>query len=188
GRQRKKGGARGALVDQLVERSRQQPVVCLCEDAHWSDPSSLELLDLLVDRVPALRVLVVITARPEFASRWGGYTHVTTHTLTRLTRREGAALVVAVTGGKALPPTVLEQIVAKTDGVPLFVEELTKTVLESHLLVDQGAHYALAGALPPLAIPATLQDALLAPLDRVGAVQEGAQSGGDRGARFAAEL
>src|SRR5262249_5163417 len=112
--QRQKERTLEALVDQLVELSRQQPVMCLCEDAHWSDPSSLALLDLLVYRVPALRVLVVITARPEFASRWGGYTHVTTHTLPRLTRREGAALVVAVTGGKALPPTVLEQIVAKT--------------------------------------------------------------------------
>src|SRR5262245_39783520 len=135
--QRQKARTIEALVDQFVGRSRQQPVVCLFEDAHWSDPSSLELLDLLVDRVPAFRVLVVITARPEFASRWGGYAHVTTQTLTRLTRREGAALVAAVTGGKALPPAVLEQIVAKTDGVPLFVEELTKTVLESHLLVDQ---------------------------------------------------
>jgi class 3 adenylate cyclase/predicted ATPase len=177
-----------ALVDQLVGRSRQQPVVCLCEDAHWSDPSSLELLDLLVYRVPALRMLVVITCRPEFASRWGGYTHVTTHTLNRLTRREGTALVAAVTGGKALPPAVLEQIVAKTDGVPLFVEELTKTVLESHLLVDQGDHYALAGSLPPLAIPTTLQDALLARLDRLAAVKEVAQIGAVLGREFAYTL
>jgi len=186
--QRQKARTLEALVDQFVERSRQQPVVCIFEDAHWSDPSSLELLDLLVDRVPVLRVLVVITARPEFASRWGGYAHVTTQTLTRLTRREGAALVAAVTGGKALPPAVLEQIVAKTDGVPLFVEELTKTILESPLLVDQGDHYALAGSLPPLAIPATLQDALLARLDRLAAVKEVAQLGAVLGREFAYAL
>jgi predicted ATPase len=186
--QRQKERTLEALVDQFVERSRQQPVVCLFEDAHWSDPTSLELLDLLVYRVPALRVLVVITARPEFVSRWGGYAHVTTHTLNRLTRREGAALVAAVTGGKALPPAVLEQIVAKTDGVPLFAEELTKMVLESHLLVDQGDHYALAGALPPLAIPATLQDALLARLDRLATVKEVAQVGAVLGREFAYKL
>jgi predicted ATPase len=113
---------------------------------------------------------------------------VTTHTLNRLTRREGAALVVAVTGGKALPPAVLEQIVAKTDGVPLFVEELTKTVLESNFLVDQEDHYALAGALPPLAIPATLQDTLLARLDRLASVKEVAQLGAVLGREFAYEL
>jgi class 3 adenylate cyclase/predicted ATPase len=186
--QRQKERTLEALADQFVEQSRQQPVVCLFEDAHWSDPSSLELLDLLVYRVPALRVLVVITSRPEFASRWGGYAHVTTHTLNRLTRREGAALVAAVTGGKALPPAVLEQVVAKTDGVPLFVEELTKTVLESNLLVDQGDHYALAGSLPPLAVPATLQDALLARLDRLAAVKEVAQIGAVLGREFAYEL
>jgi predicted ATPase len=186
--QRQKARTLEALVDQFVGRSRQQPIVCLCEDAHWSDPSSLELLDLLVDRVPALRVLVVITYRPEFASRWGGYAHVTTQTLTRLTRREGVALVAAVTGGKVLPLAVLEQIVAKTDGVPLFVEELTKTVLESPFLVDQGDHYALAGSLLPLAIPATLQDALLARLDRLAAVKEVAQVGAVLGREFAYEL
>jgi class 3 adenylate cyclase/predicted ATPase len=186
--QRQKERTLEALVDQFVERSRQQPVVCIFEDAHWSDPSSLELLDLLVYRVPALRVLVVITYRPEFAPRWGGYAHVTTHTLNRLTHREGAALVAAVTGGKALPPDVLEQIVAKTDGVPLFVEELTKTVLESNLLVDQGDHYALAGSLPPLAVPATLQDALLARLDRLAAVKDVAQIGAVLGREFAYDL
>src|SRR5262249_41365 len=186
--QRQKARTIEALVDQFVERSRQQPVVCIFEDAHWSDPSSLELLDLLVYRVPAHRVLVVVTYRPEFAPRWGGYTRVTRQALTRLTRREGTALVDAVTGGKALPPAVLEQIVAKTDGVPLFVEELTKTVLESHFLVDQGDHYALAGSLPPLAIPATLQDALLARLDRLAAGKEVAQLGAVLGREFTYEL
>src|SRR5262245_30032216 len=127
--QRQKARTIEALVDQLVGRSRQQPVLCLCEDVHWSDPSSLEVLDLLVDRASALRVLVVITARPEFAPRWGSYAHVTTQTLTRLTRREGAALVAAVTGGKALPPDRLEQTVAKTDGGPPFAGEVSKTVL-----------------------------------------------------------
>ena len=100
------------------------------EDVHWADPTTLELLDRLVERAQALPVLVVVTFRPEFAPPWIGRGHVTLLTLSRLGRREGAALVGRVTAGKALPAEVLEQIVAKTDGVPLFVEELTKTVLE----------------------------------------------------------
>ena len=113
---------------------------------------------------------------------------MTTHTLTRLTRREGAALVAAVTGGKALPPTVLEQIVAKTDGVPLFVEELTKTILESGLLRETAGAYALTGPLPPLAIPTTLHDALMARLDRLATVKAVAQLGAVLGRTFSYEL
>ena len=115
------------------------------EDVHWIDPTSQELLDLLVPRLQALPVLLVITYRPEYTPPWAGQAHVTSLSLNRLGRRQGAELVAKVTGGKALPPEVLEQIVAHTDGVPLFVEELTKSVLESGLLREAGDHYTLDG-------------------------------------------
>ena len=117
------------LIEQLVVLARTTPVLELYEDAHWIDPTTLELLDLLVERVRALPALVVITYRPEFSPPWSGQAHVTYLPLNRLGRRQGAAMVERVTGGKTLPPEVVEQIVARTDGVPLFVEELTKTVL-----------------------------------------------------------
>ena len=121
-------------------------------------------------------MLVVVTFRPEFVPPWAGTAHVTALTLNRLGRRQGGAMVGRVAGGKALPPAeVLEQILARTDGVPLFVEELTKAVLESGLLADEGDRYELAGPLPPLAIPATLQDSLMARLDRLAPVKEVAQ-------------
>jgi tetratricopeptide (TPR) repeat protein len=146
------------------------------------------LLDLLVERVRALPVLVVLTYRPEFTPPWTGQSHVTTLPLNRLGRRQGAAMVERMTGGKALPGEVLDQIVARTDGVPLFVEELTKTVLESGLLTDTGERYELAGPLPPLAIPATLHDSLMARLDRLAPVKEVAQTAAVIGRDFAHEL
>jgi class 3 adenylate cyclase len=155
--QRQKDKTIEALIDQVRGLSQQQPVLFLFEDVHWIDPTSLEVLDRLVDRVQDVRVLLVITYRPEFASPWGGCTYVTSHTLNRLSRRQVATMVAQMTGGKALPQQVLDQIVAKTDGVPLFVEELTKTVLESGLLTDDGERYTLTAPLPQLAIPDTLQ-------------------------------
>jgi len=140
------------LVAQVLGLATRRPVLALYEDVHWADPTSLELLDLLVDRVQGAPVLVLITFRPEFEPRWTRYTHVTALTLSRLSRRQGAAMVARLSGGKALPPAVLDQIVAKTDGVPLFVEELTRTVLETNLLRDEGERYALAGPLPHMAI------------------------------------
>jgi predicted ATPase len=124
-------------------------VLALYEDVHWIDPTTLELLGRVVDRVQRLRVLAVITFRPEFTPPWTGHGHVTTLSLSRLGRRQGAAVVRRVTGGKRLPDEVLEQILAKTDGVPLFVEELTKTVLESDLLEDTADCYELTGPLSP---------------------------------------
>ncbi len=158
------------------------------EDVHWVDPSTLELLDLLVERVRALRVLVVLTYRTEFSPPWIGQSHVTALTMNRLGRRQGAAMVDRVTGGKALPDEILDQILAKTDGVPLFVEELTRTVLESGLLTDAGDHYELSGPLPPLAIPATLHDSLMARLDRLAPVKEVAQLAATLGRSFSFEL
>ena len=147
-----------ALVDQLAALAAQQPVLALYEDVHWIDPSTLELLGLVIERIRQLPVLALITFRPEFQPPWTGQAHVTTLTMSRLGRRQGADLVARVTGDKPLPAEIVEQIVARTDGVPLFVEELTKTVLESGLLADAGDHYELSGPLPPLAIPTTLHE------------------------------
>ena len=177
-----------ALLNQVAGLASRQPVLALYEDVHWIDPTTLELLGRVVDRVQRLRVLTVITFRPEFAPPWTGHGHVTTLSLSRLARRQGAAVVGRVTGGKRLPDEVLEQILAKTDGVPLFVEELTKTVLESGLLEDTGDCYELTGPLPPLAIPATLQDSLMARLDRLASVKEVAQMAACIGREFSHEL
>jgi predicted ATPase/class 3 adenylate cyclase len=176
------------LVDQVLGLATRRPVLALYEDVHWADPTLLELLDLLVDRIQGAPVLVLITFRPEFEPSWTRYAHVTALTLSRLSRRQGAAMVARLSGGKALPPAVLDQIVAKTDGVPLFVEELTRTVLETNLLRDEGDHYALAGPLPPMAIPTTLQESLLARLDRLAPAREVAQVAAAIGREFSHEL
>ena len=177
-----------ALVDQLAGLAAQQPVLVLYEDVHWIDPSTLELLGLVIERIPQLRVLALITFRPDFQAPWTGQAHVTTLTMSRLGRRQGSDLVARVTSDKPLPAAIVEQIVARTDGVPLFVEELTKTVLESGLLEDRGDHYELVGPLLPLAIPATLHDSLMARLDRLAPVKEVAQIGAVIGREFSHEL
>ena len=128
-------------------------------------------------RLQDLPVLLIVTFRPEFQPRWTLFSHVTALSLSRLGGDQGAAIIDRVAGGKTLPPEVNNQILAKTEGVPLFVEELTKTVLESGLLVDEGDHYVLSGPLPSLAIPSTLQDSLMARLDRLAPVKEVAQIG-----------
>jgi class 3 adenylate cyclase/predicted ATPase len=185
--QRQKQMTLEALVAQLEGLAARQPVLALYEDVHWADPTTLELLDRVVDRVQTLPVLVVITFRPEFRPPWTGHAHVTALALNRLDRRHGAMLVEQVTG-KMLPPELVEQIAAKTDGVPLFVEELTKAVLESGLLKEAGDRYVLAGPLPPLAIPSTLHDSLLARLDRLAPLKEVAQIGAALGREFSHEL
>jgi class 3 adenylate cyclase/predicted ATPase len=176
------------LLDQLEGLALRRPVLAVYEDAHWFDPSTLELVERVVERVQRLPVLVVVTCRPGFSPPWAGFPHVTQLSLARLSRRQGAALVGRVVGGKALPAEVLEQILAKTDGVALFIEELTKAVLESGLLVEKDDRYELPGPLPPLAIPSTLQDSLLARLDRLAPVKEVAQVGACIGREFSHEL
>jgi len=166
----------------------QRPVLAVYEDAHWVDPSTLELLGLVVQRVQRLPALVLITFRPEFIPPWTSHAHVTRLSLSRLTRRHGSAIALHVTGGKALPAEVLEQIVARTDGVPLFVEELTKAVVESGLLQETGDQFELTGPLPPLAIPTTLYDSLMARLDRFAPVKEVAQIGAVIGREFSYAL
>src|SRR5262249_39725402 len=134
-----------ALLLQVAGLAARQPVLMLFEDAQWSDPTSLELLDLIIDRVPTIRVLLVVTFRPEFAPRWTGRPHVSLLALSRLAPRQRAEMISGVTGGKALPDEVADQIIDRTDGVPLFVEELTKAVVESGMLTDAGDRYTAAG-------------------------------------------
>jgi class 3 adenylate cyclase/predicted ATPase len=186
--QRQKQLTLAALVDQLDGLAADRPVLLAYEDVHWSDPSTQELLGRTIERAQRLPVLLLITFRPEFSPPWPAQPHVSTLALSRLGRREGAALVERVVRTKALPAEVAAQIVAKTDGVPLFVEELTKTVLESGLLTDAGDHYELSGPLPPLALPSTLHDSLLARLDRLAPVKEIAQIGAALGREFSHSL
>jgi predicted ATPase len=186
--QRQKQRTLEVLIEQLVGLARQRPVLTLYEDLHWADPSTLELLAMVVERARALPVLVVITHRPQFSPQWSGQAHVTALPLHRLGRRQGAAMALRVTGGKALPAEILDQILERTDGVPLFLEELTRTMLESGLMTDAGDHYELTGPLPPLAIPANLHDSLMARLDRLATVKELAQIGAVIGREFSHEL
>ena len=178
-------GALMALFEGLAARA---PVLALVEDAHWIDPSSLDLFGRLVERALELPVLLVISFRPEFSPPWVGRPNVTAHTLNRLGRRHSLEMIRRLTAGKPLPDEVLEQIVAKTDGVPLFVEELTKTVLESDLLREEASGYVLRAALSPLAIPSTLQDSLMSRLDRLAAVRDIAQIGAAIGREFSHRL
>jgi tetratricopeptide (TPR) repeat protein len=177
-----------ALIELFVGLTRDAPVLALLEDAHWIDPTSLDIFGRLVDRLPDLRALLAVTFRPEFATPWVRRAHVASLQLNRFGRRQAIAMVDRVTGGKALLAEILEQIVAKTDGVPLFVEELTKTVLESGVLREEDGGYVLASALTPLAIPSTLQDSLMARLDRLAPVKETAQVAAAIGREFSYRL
>lgn len=186
--QKQKDATLSALLAQLQQMAATQPVLIIFEDVHWIDPTSLELLALIVERLVDSRILLLITARPEFSPPWPGYAHVSTIPLTRLARDDGAALVKRVTGGKALPDEVLQEILARTDGVPLFVEELTKAVLESGQLQEQRGQYVLGHPLPSLAIPTTLHASLMARLDRLASVRDVAQIGAVIGREFSYEL
>jgi class 3 adenylate cyclase/predicted ATPase len=186
--QKRKDQTLMALVAQLEGLAARTPVLMVFEDAHWIDPTSLELLERMIDRIQSLPVLLVVTARPEFSPPWTGRPHVTVHPLNRLTRREGMALIERVTGGRSLPKEVEDQIIARTDGVPLFIEELTKAVLESGTLQSDRDRYVLTAALPSLAIPTTLHASLMARLDRLSPVREIAEIGAAIGREFSHEL
>jgi class 3 adenylate cyclase/tetratricopeptide (TPR) repeat protein/ABC-type transport system involved in cytochrome c biogenesis ATPase subunit len=177
-----------ALLDQFEGLARRQPILLSFEDAHWADATSLELLDLTVERVRELPVLALFTFRPEFEPPWVGLSNVGILTLGRLDRHDVESMVARVTGGRVLPAEVMTQIVAKTDGNPLFIEELTKTVLEAGILVEDAEGYRLDGPLPPLAIPETLQNSLMARLDRLAPVREIAQIGAAIGREFSYPL
>ncbi|AZO22207.1 adenylate/guanylate cyclase domain-containing protein [Mesorhizobium sp. M1E.F.Ca.ET.045.02.1.1] len=183
--QRKKEKIFDALLRQLEDLAGRGPVLMLFEDVHWIDPSSRELLELVIERVPRLPVLLLLTFRPEFQPPWTGQAHVTVLVLNRLDRREGASLVQRVVGTGELPSDIVAEIIERTDGVPLFVEELTKAVLEG-----RNARTVLArAAATALNVPATLHASLMARLDRLGsAVKEVAQVGAVLGREFSYEL
>jgi class 3 adenylate cyclase/predicted ATPase len=185
---RQKQQTQEALIAWLVAEAEQQPVLAVWEDLHWADPSTLEWLGLLLEQAPTMRLLTLLSCRPEFAPPWPPRAALTQLTLTRLTRSQVEEMVRRVTRGKMLPAEVMRQIVAKTDGVPLFVEELTKAVLDASWLQEGEDGYELTGPLPPLAIPATLQDALRARLDRLPTGKAVAQLGATLGRTFAHEL
>ncbi|KLK89915.1 hypothetical protein AA309_28720 [Microvirga vignae] len=176
-----------ALVRQIEVASRSSPLLVVWEDVHWIDPTSLELLHLIVDRVQALPILLVVTFRPEFSPPWAEHPHITTLALNRL-NDERSAMIAARTAGKALPSEVLSQIAIRADGVPLFVEELTKAVLESGSVQDRGDHFVLDKPLQTGAIPVTLNDALMARLDRNPGAKEIAQIASAIGREFSYEM
>jgi class 3 adenylate cyclase len=176
------------LLGQVEALAGRAPVLMIFEDLHWVDPTSQEWLELVVSRLRELPVLLVATHRLEYTPPWIGQPHVTSVALRRLERGDVAQIVRELTGGRGLPAEVLDGILARTDGVPLFVEELTKSVIESGLLREDGNHYALSGESPELAIPSSLRDSLAARLDRLGAVKELAQIGACIGREFSHDL
>jgi class 3 adenylate cyclase/predicted ATPase len=177
-----------ALAAWMLEEAERQPLLAVWEDLHWADPSTLELLGLLVEQTPTTSILNVLTFRPEFVPQWPMRSHMTPITLNHLERPQIEGLVLHLSGQKSLPTAVVDHIVTKTDGVPLFVEELTKMLLESTLLREDSEHYELTGALDTVTIPATLQDSLRARLDRLPAAREIAQLGAVLGREFSYEM
>ena len=177
-----------ALVDLTKAVARAQPAVLLFEDAHWIDPTSLALLDLLIDQTASFPLLVVLTHRPEFVATWTAHDHVTALNLSKLSRAQCGLLVTRLTGGKALPADLMDTVLAKTDGVPLFVEELTKSILESNELRQAGNTYVYRHDSDAIVIPATLRDSLMARLDRNAGAKEIAQIGSVIGREFSLEL
>jgi class 3 adenylate cyclase/predicted ATPase len=176
-----------ALSSQLVALARQQPVLMIFEDAQWTDPTSLEVLGRIVDRIKTLPVLLIVTFRPEFTAPWVGQSHVTSVTLNRLGERDAAAIIARLAGNNALPADVLTEIVERTDGIPPFVEEMTKAVLEAE---SEGAARRTIAAVPSpaLAVPASLHASLMARLDRLGPAKEVAQIGSAIGREFSHPL
>jgi class 3 adenylate cyclase/DNA-binding winged helix-turn-helix (wHTH) protein/predicted ATPase len=173
-----------AVLGLLVGLAMQQPVLLIIEDLHWVDPSTLEWLTLFLDQIPTTPILLVLTYRPAFQVPWANRSSLTQITLPRLSRQHVEQMVMHLTGGKPLPGEVLRSLVPRTDGMPLFVEELTKTVLETNLLCETHDHYELSGPLPAFAIPTTLHDSLMARLDRLGTAKSIAQLGATMGRRF----
>ena len=182
--QQQKQQTQDTIIAMTMEDAERQPYLQTWEDLHWADPSTLELLGLLIDQAPTAPLLIVLTARPDFVPPWPGRSHNTPITLNRLERPHTEALVARI-AKKPLPKVVLDHIVAKTDGVPLYVEELTKTILASDILRDTGDRFELTGPLTSLSIPETLQDSLMARLDRLPQVREIAQIGSVLGREFA---
>ncbi len=186
--QRQRQLTQDALVAWMLEEADRQPVLAVWEDVHWADPSTLELLGLFIEQTPTVSMLKVLAYRPEFVPPWPMQSHLTPITLNRLERTHIEALVRRLAGGKMLPTEVETHIVTKTDGVPLYVEELTKMLLESDLLEEESDQYTLTGSLSSASIPATLQDSLMARLDRLPELREVAQLGAVLGREFDYEM
>ena len=177
-----------SIVAILLELADQQPVLFILEDLHWTDPTTLELLDLLIDQTPTAAVCVLLTCRPAFQPPWGSRSYLTEVTVNHLSRNQIERMAERVAGDKILPTEVMQRIVEKTDGVPLFVEEMTKAVLESEVLKEVDGQYELVGTLSLLAIPSTLQDSLMARLDRLVTAKAVAQYAAVIGRQFSFEL
>ena len=182
--QRQKDETIRALVSLAEAAARRDPVLVLFEDAHWADPTSLEVLAALIERVRQLPILFLVTHRPELRPRWLHHSHVAALVMPRLTQTQSSTMVARVAGARQLPPELVAQIVAKTDGVALFVEELTKAVLESGTLTQVGQRYEYSASAASVTIPATLRDSLMARLDRSLPVKEVAQIGAAIGREF----
>ncbi|WP_256867925.1 adenylate/guanylate cyclase domain-containing protein [Candidatus Entotheonella palauensis] len=186
--QQKRQQTQDVLVAWLLDEAERQPVLLMWEDLHWADPSTLEALGLLIGQAPTAAMLNVLTFRPEFQPPWPARSHLTPIALNRLERPQVEALISDLAGGKTLPAEVVQHIVAKTDGVPLYIEELTKMLLASGLLRDDAGAYVLTGPLVSLAIPDTLQDSLRARLDQMHTAKEAAQLGAVLGREFPYEM
>src|SRR5439155_1620422 len=166
-----------SIVAILLELAEREPVLFILEDLHWTDPTTLELLNLVIEQIPTTSMLTLLTCRPTFQPSWSHRSYLTEVTVNRLSRNHIERMTAQVVGGKTFPDDVMRQVVEKTDGVPLFVEEMTKAILESGYLKETDGHYVLAGSLRALAIPATLQDSLMARLDRLVTAKGIAQIG-----------
>src|SRR5262245_11412724 len=172
----------------LLELAERQPVLFILEDLHWTDPTTLEFMNLLIDQTPTASILVLLTCRPHFQPAWHHHSYLTEITVNRLSHAQVEQIVTGMTDAIALPAEMLQQIIAKTDGVPLFVEEFTKSLLESGQLRAVDGHYELTGSLRTLTIPATLQDSLMARLDRLMTGKVIAQLGAAIGRQFSYAL
>jgi predicted ATPase len=173
-----------AIIAILLELATHQPVLFIIEDLHWTDPTTLALLNLMIEQIPTASILSVLTCRPQFQPAWHHRSYLTEITVNRIAQPQIVRMVERITDGKILPPEVMQQILAKTDGVPLFVEELTKAIVESGQLTAVDGHYELPGALAAFAIPATLHDSLMARLDRLVTAKGIAQFGATIGRQF----
>jgi len=177
-----------ALVHHLQRLAERGPVLFIVEDAHWLDPTTLDLMTRIIDRIRQMRVLLLITFRPDFKPVWSEYSHVTSLTLSRLPRRQSTELISAMTGGKALPLEVQQAILAKTDGVPLYIEAMTENLLESGLLTEGTDAFTLKGPLTGLPIPDSLHALLMERVDRLGSAKDIVQTGAAIGREFTYEL
>jgi len=177
-----------ALEIQLMRTAALQPVLLIFEDLHWADPTTVELLDRLVEKIAKLPVLLILTYRPEFIPPWPDYHHVSTLILNQLSQEDSSVMVECLTREKALPKELVKEILDKTDGNPLFIEELHKAIIQNNVLEDQGDRYALQAPVSSISVPSTLADSFMARLDKLNRVKDVAQTAAVIGRRFSYDL